>query len=101
MSFLDYIDLANRPVNINAILVPHMTPEQLRWAISVVSEDYWNLSCWTCSDDGHSTFTFPYLQLLQRLFLAYNFYQFQIKNQLHMKLFMEQRTAARHRRLSR
>ena len=40
MSFLDDIDFANRPVNINAIPVPQLMLEELHWAILVVSEDY-------------------------------------------------------------
>ena len=39
MFFLDEIDLANRPVNMKAIPVPQLKPEQLRCAMSVVPED--------------------------------------------------------------
>ena len=41
ISFVDEIDCANQIVNINAISIPRLQPKQLRWAMSVMPEDYW------------------------------------------------------------
>ena len=101
LSSLDAVDMTNRPVNANTIPTPTLTPEQLRLAMSVVPEDYWSLSCWTCRDEGHSTYTCPYLNLAQRLWFAFKFYQYQIASNPQMKGFLEQRAAARRERLTR
>ena len=59
--------------------VPELTDEQIHAAQSVIPNDYWQLACWTCREDGHSTFTCKYLTAAQRIFFAYKYYLHQIE----------------------
>lgn len=58
--------------------LPKITDEQVRQEVTVVREDYWQLSCWKCHDEGHYKFTFPLLQPSQRFYFAYRYYLHQI-----------------------
>jgi len=74
---------------------PELTGEQIRHAITVVPGDYWQRSCWTCRDEGHSTFTCPYLDPTQRLYFAYRYYLYQIEANPAIAKFLEERLAWR------
>ena len=100
ISSLNDVDLINRPIDVQTIPTPALTEEQLKLAMQVVPEDYWNLSCWTCRDEGHSTFTCPYLNMAQRLFFAFKFYEYQIRGQPHMESFLRQKAENRRQRLT-
>lgn len=75
--------------------IPELTDAQIRQAVTVVPGDYWQLSCWTCRDGGHSTFTCPFLQPTQRLYFAYRYYLHQIEANPDMAKFLEERLAWR------
>lgn len=54
------------------------TKKKIRQAVTVVPGNYCHLNCWTCREEGHSTFIFPFLQPSQRLYFAYRYYLYQI-----------------------
>lgn len=55
-------DLSDRPFLQNLQQVPSMSKSQLNQGMLVALMEYWRLSCWTCHDPGHSTFTSPYFE---------------------------------------
>ena len=65
--------------------IPDLTPEQIEQAMSVITNDYWSLSCWTCRKTGHTTFHCPKLTLQQRIFFAYCYYLHQIRSNPALK----------------
>ena len=74
---------------------PELTKEQIEKARLVIPTDYWGLSCWTCRDNGHTTFTCGHLTPSQRLYFAYCYYVYQCKTNPHMAEWYKQRRAAR------
>ena len=72
-----------------------LTKEQIEKARLVILTDYWGLSCWTCRDNGHTTFTCGHLTHSQRLYFAYCYYVYQYKTNPHMAEWYKQRRAAR------
>ena len=75
--------------------VPKLTSEQTQLAHSVIPNDYWTLSCWSCREDGHSTFTCPRLTPDQRIFFAYKYYLFHVKSNPRQAEYFRQRMAKR------
>ena len=78
-------DLQERNVFGPTTEVPELTKEQMESALSVIPADYWNLSCWSCREGGHSTFTCPHLTWSQRIYFAYKCYLHQIETNPRMK----------------
>ena len=71
--------------------VPDLTREQIAEALLVVPQDYWQLNCWSCRDEGHSTFTCPYLTLSQRILFAYAYFCNQVRGNPQMREWYKQR----------
>ena len=71
--------------------IPELTREQIAEALLVVPQDYWQLNCWSCRDEGHSTFTCPYLSISQRIFFAYAYYCNQLRGNPNMREWYKQR----------
>jgi len=71
--------------------IPELTREQIAEALLVVPQDYWQLNCWSCRDEGHSTFTCPYLTLSQRVLFAYAYYCNQLRGNPQMREWYKQR----------
>ena len=71
--------------------IPDLTREQIAEALLVVPQDYWQLNCWSCRDEGHSTFTCPYLTLAQRILFAYAYYCNQLRGNPQMREWYKQR----------
>lgn len=61
------LDLGETPINKSHSPSTDLTPVQLCHDLSVVPANYWSLSCWTCRNAGHSTFSFPRFTMAQRL----------------------------------
>ena len=78
-------------------LPPVLTEELIEKARLVIPTDYWGLSCGTCRDGGHTTFTCGHLTPSQRLYFAYCYYVYQCKTNPHMAEWYKQRRAARDR----
>lgn len=57
---------------------PRLFEAQVRQVIDVIPANYGNLICWTCTFDGHSTFSCAYLTVTQRLYFVQRYYLFQI-----------------------
>ena len=95
MSSLSPRTLEGRPVNRETTEVPAITAEQLQKALSVIPTDYWSLNCWTCREEGHTTFTCPFLSWAQRLYFAYRYYLHQIQANPQMASYLAQREDAR------
>ena len=90
----------SRPVLRDTEQVPDLSEEQLRLAFSVIPSDYWTLNCWTCRDEGHSTFTCTYLTSQQRVFFAYRYYLHQIEANPHMAEYLKEVYDRRQSRLN-
>jgi len=73
--------------------MPELTADQLDSAMDVIPRDYWRLSCWTCREHGHVTYTCPYLSPAQRIFAAHCYYQHQVKMNPQLKEWYEQKRA--------
>lgn len=58
--------------------IPLMTEGQIRQAVTVIPVKYWNLTCSTYLQDGHSTIICPYLAAEQHLYFSYSYYLFHI-----------------------
>ena len=95
MGSLSQRSLEGRPINRSTAEVPTITPEQLQKALSVIPTDYWSLNCWTCREEGHTTFTCPFLTWAQRLYFAYRYYLHQIQANPQMATYLAQREEAR------
>ena len=95
MGSLSQRSLEGRPINRSTTEVPAILPEQLQKALSVIPTDYWSLSCWTCREEGHTTFTCPFLTWAQRLYFAYRYYLHQIQANPQMATYLAQREDAR------
>jgi len=85
----------DRPMLTTTDECPPLTEEQVRQAVSVVPADYWSMSCWTCRDEGHSTFTCKYLTPVQRLYFAYRYFLYQCEANPRIAEFLEDRLAWR------
>ena len=70
-----------------------MTDEQLDQAISMIPGDYWRLSCWTCREPGHVTFTCRHLSPTQRVFFAYCYYVHRVSTNPQLKAWYKQKLA--------
>ena len=77
--------------------VPNLTDEQVRLGQSAIPNDYWQLNCWSCRDQGHSTFTCPFLSPAQRVYFAYKYYLYQIKSNPNMRNWYQQKSEAMRR----
>ena len=86
------VDLKGTPVLRDTTSVPKLTEDQMRKLFSVIQTDYWQLNCWTCREDGQSTFKFPTLTLEQRMYYAHQYYLDQVRKNLKMASFLEQKT---------
>ena len=73
--------------------IPGMTDEQLDQAMSVIPADYWRLSCWTCREPDHVTFTCRHLSPKQRVFFAYCYYIHQVSTNPQLKAWYKQKLA--------
>lgn len=60
-----------RPVMQNTAAMPSVTEAQIRHAVAVILDNYWNRSFWTCLLDRKSTYSCPYLSFAQMIYLAY------------------------------
>ena len=74
--------------------IPELTADQMKLAYSVIPQDYWALQCWTCREEGHNTFTCPYLTEPQRMYFAYKYYRYQVDQNPHMKSWYAQKMQA-------
>ena len=54
-------------------------------------QDYWALNCWSCREEGHTTFTCKYLTPSQRIYFAYAYYPHQIQGNPAMRKWYNQR----------
>lgn len=72
--------------------IPELTREQISEALMVVPQDYWQLNCWSCREEGHSTFTCPYLTLSQRILFAYAYFCNQVRGNPQMREWYKQRS---------
>ena len=71
-----------------------LTKEQIEKARLVIPTNYWGLSCWTCRDDGYTTFTYGRLMPSQRLYITYCYYFCQCKTNVRIAEWYKQRRAA-------
>ena len=74
--------------------IPDLTPEQIKLAYAVIPQDYWQLNCWTCREDGHNTFTCKFLTEPQRMYFAYKYYLHQVQANSRMKEWYAQKMRA-------
>ena len=65
--------------------MPELTEDQFDHALTVIPADYWRLSCWTCREHGHVTYTCQYLSPKQRIFAAYCYYRHQVYSNPSLK----------------
>ena len=77
--------------------VSELTDTQIRLGQSAIPNDYWKLSCWSCREPGHSTFTCPKLSPAQRVYFAYKYYLYQIKSNPNMRNWYQQKSEAMRR----
>jgi len=63
-------------------------------AYAAIPQDYWQLSCWSCRETGHSTFTCPKLTVAQRLYFAYKYYLYQCEANPVLKQWYQQKAQA-------
>jgi len=75
--------------------IPELTQAQKDLAMQVIPRDFWNLDCRTCRQDGHTTFTCPYLTPEQRMYCAYQYYLYQVEANPRMADYYRQRHAKR------
>ena len=73
--------------------LPNITSDQLDQALSVIPQDYWRLSCWTCREKGHVTFVCPYLTMQQRVFFTYCYYMHQVQTNPELKAWYQKKIA--------
>ena len=74
--------------------IPDLNQQQVIEAYSAIPKDYWSLSCWSCRDKAHTTFTCPYLTIPQRLFFAYRYFLYQVAANPSLKDWFKQKTEA-------
>lgn len=68
---------------------------QIKQSVSVITANYWNLSCRNCRLDGNSTFRCSYLSVDQRIYFVYGYYLYQIQSILKMARYLEERLQSR------
>lgn len=86
---------SENPLMREQVGIPRLNDGQIRQAVTVIPAEYWALSCWTCRQEGHSTYGCPYLTAEQRLYFAYQYYLYQIKANPLMAKYLEERLERR------
>ncbi len=74
--------------------VPDLTTEQIQQGIAAIPADYWQLSCWSCREPGHTTFTCPQLDMSARIYFAYKYYLHQVAANPALKEWYKQKMIA-------
>lgn len=55
-----------------------LTKEPIWQALAAITQEYWNLACWSFHDKGHTTVTFPTFTVPQRIFFSYRYCLYQV-----------------------
>lgn len=71
--------------------VPSLTKGQLLQVVMAIPKEYWNLNCWSCREDGHSTFSCQYLSAEQCLLFSYRYYLKQVIADPQMRTYLEEK----------
>lgn len=80
---------SERPVMQVQEALLELTDDQINQSISVITVDYWNLQFWKCRHDVHSTFSFPYLSAVKRLYFHYRYFLFQVTSSPGIARYLE------------
>lgn len=59
---------SERPAMKGQEALPELTDAHINQDIAVITDDCWNLQCWSCQHGAHSSVTCPYLSTVQRLY---------------------------------